>query len=141
VDIPPVPLPPLGEAVLEPLGGPLGQAAQHGGGEAGASVAVTGGVGRTHLQASGGAEGDDSGHGITAAVVLAQDLAEEAPDGGDGTEHSVAILDAVLIESVEDAEFAQGVGEGQSLVAREASADLLQGGHREISNVSGGSGE
>ena len=66
-------------------------------------------------------------HGVTATVVLVEDLAEEAPDGGDGTEHSVAILDAMLIESVEDARFAQGVGERQSLVARKASADLLQG--------------
>src|SRR5262249_13725666 len=93
-------------------------------------------VGRTHRQASGGEVGDDSGHGITAAVVLAQDLAEEAPDGGDGTEQPVAILDAVLLKGVEDTEFAQGVGERESLVAREASADLLQGGHRG-SRVSG----
>ena len=75
--------------------------------------------------------GDDPGYGVAATVVLAEDLAEKAPDGGDGTEHSVAILDAMLIESVEDAVFAQGVGERQSLVAHEASADLLQGGHRE----------
>ena len=60
--------------------------------------------------------GDDPGYGVTATVVLAEDLAEKAPDGGDGTEHSVAILDAMLIESVEDAGFAQGVGERQSLV-------------------------
>ena len=79
--------------------------------------------------------GDDPRHGVTAAVVLAEDLAEEAPDGGDRAEHSVAILDAVLVEGVEDAGFGQGVGERQSLVAREASADLLQGGHRTTSNV------
>ena len=62
--------------------------------------------------------GDPRQWEAAATVVLAEDLAEEAPDGGDGSEHSVAILDAVLIESVEDAEFAQGVGERQSLVAR-----------------------
>src|SRR5262249_39563653 len=45
-------------------------------------------------------------------------------------------LDAVLLKGVEDTEFAQGVGERESLVAREASADLLQGGHRG-SRVSG----
>ena len=84
--------------------------------------------------------GDDAGDGITAAVVLAEDLAEEAPDGGDGAEHSVAELDAVLVEGVEDAGLGQGVGEGESLVAREASADLLQGGHEGISKVVGGSG-
>jgi hypothetical protein len=33
----------------------------------------------------------------------------------------------VLLEGVEDAAFAQGVGEGQALVARKARADLLQG--------------
>ena len=122
----------VGEAGLQLLGGPLGQAAQHGGGDAGAGVAVAGRVGRTHLQASHGAVGDDSGHGVTATVVLAEDLAEEAPDGGDGSENSVAKLDAVLIESVEDAQFAQGVSERQSLAAREASADLLQGGHGDL---------
>jgi hypothetical protein len=62
-------------------------------------------------------------------VVLAEDLAGEVPDGGDRVEHPVAVLDAVLVEGVEDAAFAQGVGKGQSLVARKASADLLQGGH------------
>ena len=76
--------------------------------------------------------GDDSGHGFTATVVLAEDLAEETPDGCDGTENSVSILDAMLIESFQDAQFAQGVGERQSLAAREASADLLQGGHGDL---------
>ena len=122
----------LGDAGLELLGRLLGQAAQHGGGDAGAGVAVAGGVGRTHLEASHGAMGDDSGNGVAATVVLAEDLAEEAPDGGDGSENSVSILDAMLIESVEDAQFAQGVSERQSLAAREASADLLQGGHADL---------
>ena len=54
----------------------------------------------------------DARDGVAAAVVLAENLAEETPDGGDGTEQAVAVLDAVLIEGVEDAEFAQGVGEG-----------------------------
>ena len=72
--------------------------------------------------------------GVAATVVVAEDLAEEAPDGGDGSEHSVSILDAMLIESVEDAQFAQGVGERQSLAAREASADLLQGGQEPRKN-------
>src|SRR5262249_45672491 len=61
--------------------------------------------------------------------VLAEDLAEEAPDGGGGAEQPVAVPDAVLVEGVADAALAQGVAEGQSLVAREAGADLLQGGH------------
>ena len=73
--------------------------------------------------------GDDPGHGVTATVVLAEDLAEEAPDGGGWAEQPVAILDAVLVKGVEDAEFGQGVSEGESLAAREACADLLQGDH------------
>jgi len=73
--------------------------------------------------------GDDPGHGVTATVVLAEDLAEEAADGGGRAEQPVAILDAVLVKGVEDAEFGQGVSEGESLAAREACADLLQGGH------------
>src|SRR5580693_5462200 len=132
--VPPVPLPPAGEAGLEPLGRLLGQVAQHSGGNASAGVAVAGGVWRTHLEAACGAMGDDPGYGVTATLVLIEDLAEKAPDGSDGTEHSVAIIEAMLIESVEDAQFAQGVGERQSLVARKASADLLQGSHRRITN-------
>ena len=61
--------------------------------------------------------GNDPGHSVTATVVFAEDLAEETPDGGDGGEHSVSILDAMLIESFEDALFAQGVGEERSLAA------------------------
>ena len=67
--------------------------------------------------------------GVAAAVVVAEDLAEEAPDGGDGAENAVAEGDAVLLERVENAVPAQGVGEGQALVAREAVADLLEGRH------------
>jgi hypothetical protein len=73
--------------------------------------------------------GEDARDGITATVVVAEDLAEETPDGGDGIEQPVAIRDAVIVDGFEDAPFAQGVGEGQSPVTREASADLLQGGH------------
>jgi hypothetical protein len=79
--------------------------------------------------------GDDTRDDIAAAVVLAEDLAEKAPDGSDGTEHAVAVLNGVFVERLEDAVFAQGVGEGKSLVARKTSADLLQGGHRTTSNV------
>jgi len=72
---------------------------------------------------------EDARDSVAAAVVVAEDLAEEAPDGGDGVEDAVAEGDAVLLERVENAVPAQGVGEGQALVAREASANLLQGGH------------
>ena len=62
--------------------------------------------------------GDDPRHGVAAAVVLAEDLTEEAPDRGDGAEQAVAVLDAVLVERLENTAFAQGVGEGKSLVAQ-----------------------
>jgi hypothetical protein len=78
---------------------------------------------------------DDPRDGVAAAVVLAEDLAEEAPDGGDGAEQAVAVLDGVLVEGPEDAAFAQSVGEGESLVAPEASANLLQGSHGWTSDV------
>jgi hypothetical protein len=58
-------------------------------------------------------------------MVLAEDLAEEAPDRGGGTKEPIAIFDAVLVESVADAGFGQGVGEGESLVAREMCAVRL----------------
>src|SRR4029079_8067912 len=73
---------------------------------------------------------EDARDSVAAAFVLAEDLAEKAPEGGERIAHAVAELDAVLIEGVEDAEFTQGLGEGQSLVACETGADLLQvGGH------------
>src|SRR5262249_44536832 len=93
------------------------------------SVAVAGGVGRAGLQAGGGAVGEDARDGVAAAVVVAEDLAQEAPDGGRWAEQPVAIPDAVLVEDFQDAGFGQGAGEGQSLVARDVGADLLQGGH------------
>src|SRR5262249_5769142 len=108
----PVPQPPFGEAVLQLLSGPPGQGAQDSSGEADAGVAVAGGVGRARREAGGGAVREDTGDGVAAAVVFAEDLAEETPDGGDGTEQAVAVLDAVLMEGVEDATFAQGLGEG-----------------------------
>ena len=69
--------------------------------------------------------GDDPRHGVAAAVVVAEDLGEEAPDGRDRAEHPVAILDAVLVEGVADAGFGQDVGEREALVAREAGAQLI----------------
>jgi hypothetical protein len=62
-------------------------------------------------------------------MVLTQDLAEDAPDGGARIEQAVAVLDAVVVEGLANVDFGQRVGERQSLVARKASADLLQGGH------------
>jgi len=54
------------------------------------------------------------------AVVVAEHLAEEAPDGRDRAEHPVAILEAVLAEGVEDAGLGQDIGERQPPAAREA---------------------
>ena len=64
--------------------------------------------------------GDDPRHGVAATVVVAEDLGEEAPDGGDGAEHSVSILDAMLIESVEDAGSLKESANRQSLVAQQS---------------------
>jgi hypothetical protein len=47
-------------------------------------------------------------------------LAEEAPDGGDGTEQSVEILEAVLVDGIEDARLGQGIGEGETRAARKS---------------------
>ena len=73
----------------------------------------------------GNAVGHDSGYRVTATVVLAENLTEKSPDGGDGVKQAVAESNAVFLECIEDAEFAQGVGERQSLVACKASADLF----------------
>ena len=110
------------------LGGSLRQGAQHVGGEAAAGVAVAGGVGRADLRPDGRPVGDDPGHGVAAAVVVAEHLAEEAPDGRDRAEHPVAILDAVFVEDVEDAGFGQDVGEREPWL-RGSGANRLQAGH------------
>ncbi len=77
-------------------------------------------------QAAGHPVGDDPRHGVAATVVVAEDLREEAPDGPDGAEHPVAVLDAMFVEGVVDAGLGQDVGERQSLVAREPVAELIQ---------------
>ena len=56
--------------------------------------------------------GDDARHGVTATVVVAEHLGEEAPDGRDRAEHPVPVLDAVLVEGVVDAGLGQDVREG-----------------------------
>jgi hypothetical protein len=73
--------------------------------------------------------GDDARDGVAAGVVVAEDLREEAPEGRDRAEDSVAIGDAVLVEGLADAGFGQDVGEGEAVVAREARAELIQAGH------------
>ena len=60
--------------------------------------------------------GDDPRHGIAAAMVLAEDLGEEAPDGRDRAEHPVAVPDAVLVEGVVDPGLGQDVCEREALV-------------------------
>ena len=73
--------------------------------------------------------GDDPRHGVAAAVVVAEDLGEEAPDGRDRAEHPVAVLDLMFVEGVPDAGLGQDVGEREALVAREAGAQLIQARH------------
>jgi hypothetical protein len=111
-------------------GRPLRQVAQDAGGEAAACVAVTGGVGRANREAVGGPVGDDAGDGVAAAVVIAEHLGEEAPDGRDRAEHAVPVLDAVFAEGGGNAGLGQGVSERQPLTAREASADRIQARHQ-----------
>jgi hypothetical protein len=62
-------------------------------------------------------------------MILTEHLAEEAPNGGAWIEQTVTVLDAVLVKGRVDVAVGQRVGERPSLVARQASADLLQGGH------------
>jgi hypothetical protein len=56
--------------------------------------------------------GDDAGDGVAAAVVVAEHLAEEPPDGRHRAEHPVPVLDAVLAEDAEDAGLGQDIREG-----------------------------
>src|SRR5262249_22822767 len=73
--------------------------------------------------------GDDPRHGVAAGVVIAEHLGEEAPDGGDGVEHPVAVPDAVVVEGLVDGGFGQDVGEGEPVVAREAGGEVIRAGH------------
>jgi hypothetical protein len=75
--------------------------------------------------------------GVAAAVVVAEDLAEEAPDGGHRAEDAVAEEDAVLIEPLKDTGLAQRFGKGQAPVARKAGAGLLESGHRILKCLGG----
>ena len=73
--------------------------------------------------------GDDARDGVAAAVVVAEHLAEEAPEGRDRAEHPVAVLDLVFVEDFQDAGLGQDLGERQPLAAREAGANRLQTRH------------
>ena len=73
---------------------------------------------------------DDARDGIAATVVVAEHLREKAPDGRDRVEHSVSVLDTMIVEDVQDVGFGQNICKGKSLVAREARADRLQVRHR-----------
>jgi hypothetical protein len=68
---------------------------------------------------------DDSGHGVAAAVVVAEHLAEEAPEGRDRIENAVPILDALVVEDVEDVGFGQNIRKGKTRAARETGTDRL----------------
>jgi hypothetical protein len=73
--------------------------------------------------------GDDARHGVAAAVVVAEDLGEEAPEGRERAEHPVAVLDLMFVEGIPDAGLGQDVCEREALVACEAGAELIQAGH------------
>src|SRR5439155_4426300 len=94
--------------------------------EAAAGVAVAGRVGGANPGAAGRPVGDEPRHGVAAAVVVAEHLAKEAPDGGDRAEHPVSIYDSLFGEDVPDAGLGQDVCEREPVVAREAGADLIQ---------------
>jgi hypothetical protein len=81
--------------------------------------------------------GEDAGHGVAAAVVVAEHLGEEPPDGRDRAEHPVPVLDPVLVEDAPDARLGQDIGKREALVPREAGADRVQAGHRIGCGVSG----
>jgi hypothetical protein len=70
-------------------------------------------------------------------VVVAENLREEAPDGRDGVEQPVAVLDLVFVEDLRDAGLGQDVSERQPLVAREAGTNRIQTCHRIAFDVSG----
>src|SRR5262245_30419416 len=91
-----------------------------------AGVAAAGGIGRADPGTAGRLLRDDPGHGVTAAVVVTEHLAEKSPDGRDRIENAVPILDAMVVENVEDVGFGQDIRKGKLRAARETSADRLE---------------
>src|SRR4051812_31324490 len=73
---------------------------------------------------------DDARHGVAATMVVVEYLGEEAPDGRNRAEDPVTVFDIVSVEGVADAGLGQDLSKGEALVARKASANLLQGDHR-----------
>ena len=73
---------------------------------------------------------DDARDGIAATVVVAEHLREKAPDGRDRVENSVAVLDAMIVENIQDLGFGQNIRKGKPLVARKAGAHRLQIRHK-----------
>ena len=65
---------------------------------------------------------DDSRHGISATMVLAEYLTQKAPDGRDRAEHTVPIRNVVFVKNLPNASLRQNVRERESLVARKANA-------------------
>jgi hypothetical protein len=72
---------------------------------------------------------DDAGHGIATTVVVAEHLREKAPERRDRVEHSVTVLDAMLVENIQNVGFGQNIRKGKPLIAREAGAHRLQVRH------------
>ena len=91
--------------------------------KAAAGVAVAGGIGRADSGTAGRPVCDDPGHGVAATVVVAEHLAEEAPDGRDRIENAVPILDAMVVENLEDVGFGQNIRKGKPGAVRKTSAD------------------
>ena len=63
---------------------------------------------------------DDSRDSIAATVVFTEYLTEKAPNGCDRVEHSVPVLDTMLVENVSDTGLSQNVREWKSFVVRKA---------------------
>ena len=88
-----------------------------------------GGIGRADPGTNGRLVRDDPGHGIAATVVVAQHLTEKSPDSRDRIENSIPILDAMVVEDIEDVGFGQNIRKGKPLVARKTGANFLQARH------------
>ena len=55
--------------------------------------------------ATGRTMGNDSRHGVSATMIFAEYLAQEAPDGGNRVVHPVAILDSMFVKDLFDTGF------------------------------------
>jgi hypothetical protein len=75
---------------------------------------------------------DDPRYGITATVVLAENLREKPPDGDLRSEYAASKLDLMIVENRLDTRPGKHLGERQTIVVCKPSAQFVQCRHNSV---------